>query len=99
MEELVDEVVDVAVHTPATHFPTEHVVPSIAAGFEHAPAAQVPATWHSSNGVQVMGVPAHAPASHPSSNVHSSPSSQLVPSLAAGLEHPIKGSQTPATWH
>jgi hypothetical protein len=63
-----------AVHTPDLHvslkshaLPSLHVVPSVAAGFEHWPVAvlHVPATWHWSLGVHVTGlVPTHAPDSH-----------------------------------
>jgi hypothetical protein len=84
-------------------FPSLHVVPFAAVGFEHAPVdgLQVPATWHWSLAAHVTGfAPLHVPAWHVSVCVHASPSLHEVPSAAAGLEHfPVDGSQVPATWH
>jgi hypothetical protein len=40
------------------------------------------------------------PAWHESPSVHPSPSLQLVPFAAGGLEHtPVPGSHSPTTWH
>jgi hypothetical protein len=53
--------VSVCVHA----FPSLHVVPFDAVGFEHVPVdvLQVPATWHWSSAVQVTGFePVHVPA-------------------------------------
>jgi hypothetical protein len=83
--------------------PSLQVVPLLATGFEHAPVevSQVPATWHWSDAVQVMGFePVHVPDWHVSVCVQALLSLQLVPLLATGLEHaPVDVSQVPATWH
>jgi hypothetical protein len=84
-------------------FPSLHVVPFAATGFEHAPVAvsQVPATWHWSEAVQVTGFePVHVPDWHVSVWVQALPSLQEVPLAAIGFEHaPVTVSQVPATWH
>src|SRR5439155_1035015 len=83
--------------------PSLHAVPSIVAGFEHAPVAglQVPATWHWSEAVQTTGLlPVHTPLSQVSVWVQRSPSLQAVPLALGGFEHvPVAGSQLPAVWH
>jgi hypothetical protein len=80
--------------------PSLQAVPSAAAGFEHVPVApsQVPAAWHWSLAVQMTGSPpTHAPAWQVSDRVQAVPSSQAVPSAAAGFEQvPVPGSQEPA---
>ena len=83
------------VHAPLWHvsvwvhaFPSLHVVPFAAAGFEHAPVAglQVPATWHVSSAAQVTGSdPVHAPLWHVSLCVQALPSLQFVPLGASGI--------------
>lgn len=79
------------------------LVPSVAAGFEHAPldGLQTPATWQVSRAAQVTGLlPVHAPPWHASLRVQALPSLQVVPSAAAGFEQaPLVGSHVPATWH
>jgi hypothetical protein len=55
------------VHTPASHAPSGHAVPSGSAGFEQSPVvvSQVPAAWHASIGLHVTCVPlVHVPALH-----------------------------------
>jgi hypothetical protein len=80
-----------------------HAAPSVTVGLEHAPVlgSHVPGTWHWSSAVQVTGLdPMHVPLSHVSVCVHASPSLQVVPFAAVGLEQtPVVGSQVPATWH
>jgi len=81
------------VHTPAWHvslcvhaLPSLHAVPLEAAGFEQTPVLvlHVPATWHASLAVHVIGFPpVHTPAWHVSLCVHALPSLQAVPSAAA----------------
>jgi len=98
-----------AVHAPDWHvsplvqaLPSLHVVPSLAAGFEHMPSAglHVPATWHESLAVQTFAVPPQVPLVQTSLVVHRLPSLHVVPSVAAGFEHmPVAGLQAPATWH
>src|SRR5262249_32634869 len=74
-----------------------------AAGLEQAPVwgSQVPATWHWSLAVQVLGAPpTQAPLWQESPTVQALPSLQGVSLGAAGLEQaPVWGSQVPATWH
>jgi len=87
--------------SPLVHvLPSLHVVPSASAGAVHVPVAgvQVPAAWHSSMAAQVFAAPAvHAPDTQESPLVHILPSSQLLPSGLAGVEHcPLAGKQTPA---
>ena len=83
--------------------PSLHVVPLDAIGLEQAPVLglHVPATWHWSLAVHVMGFePAHVPLWHVSVCVHALPSLQVVPFDAVGFEHdPVLGLQVPATWH
>jgi hypothetical protein len=83
--------------------PSLQTVPSIAAGFEHAPVAgsQAPAKWHWSLATQMTGVvPTHVPATQASICEQALKSLHAVPSAAAGFEHtPEAGSQVPATWH
>jgi hypothetical protein len=63
-------------------------------------ASHVPAAWHSSNAVQVTGVPTHRPLWHVSLWVQGSVSSHGAPSLPTGFEHvPVAGSHVPAVWH
>ena len=98
-----------AVHAPDWHvsplvqaLPSLHVVPSLAAGFEHMPSAglHVPATWHESLAVHTFAVPPQVPLVQTSLVVHRLPSLHVVPSVAAGFEHmPVAGLQAPATWH
>jgi hypothetical protein len=62
------------VHVPLWHvsvcvhaFPSLHVVPFVAVGFEQTPVPElhVPATWHWSLAVHVTGFePVHTPAAH-----------------------------------
>jgi hypothetical protein len=83
-------------------FPSLHLVPSGAFGFEQAPVpgSQVPATWQASCAVQVTGLPTQLPAWQLSFCVQAFLSSQLVPSVLAGFEHaPVPGSQVPTLWH
>ena len=81
--------------------PSLQVVPSGAAGFEHAPldGSQTPATWQASEAAQVTALlPVQPPATHESVCVQASPSLQGVPSGAVEYEHsPVLGSQTPAS--
>jgi len=91
--------VSVCVHASASL----HVVPFGAAGFEHrpVPGSQVPATWHWSLALQVIGLPPlQAPAWQVSVCVQAFPSLQAVPFAFCGFEHsPLPGSHVPATWH
>jgi hypothetical protein len=83
-------------------FPSLHVVPFAAVGFEQMPVAelQMPATWHWSEAVQVVKTPMHVPLRQKSPWVHRLPSEHAVPSVAVGFEQtPLVGSQVPATWH
>ena len=75
--------------TPAAHtsdvvqpLPSSQEVPSVSAGFEHAPVEvlQVPAEWHWSEAVQTTGVPVHVPLWQLSPVVQGFPSLQAVPS-------------------
>src|SRR5229473_1630177 len=83
--------------------PSLHAVPSVAAGLEQMPVAglHVPATWHWSRAVQVMGLlPTQLPLWQVSVWVQALPSLHAVPSVAVGLEQiPVVGSHVPATWH
>jgi hypothetical protein len=94
------------VHTPATQLslrlqalPSSQVVPSVAAGFVHAPVdgVQVPAAWQESCAVQTtLLLPVQVPAWQLSVCVQALPSLQVVPSAAAGFEHtPVRASQVP----
>jgi hypothetical protein len=61
------------------------MAPFVAVGFEHVPVEglHVPATWHWSLAVQVMGSePTHVPLMHESICVHGLPSSHIVPFVA-----------------
>jgi hypothetical protein len=100
----------VPVHTPdwqlsvCVHaFPSLHVVPLFAFGFEQTPVAgaQLPATWHWSLGVHTFGFPpVHTPAWQVSVCVQALPSLHDVPLFAFGFEQtPVDGAQVPATWH
>ena len=54
-------------HTPAPPSGSEHEPPLLPVGVEHVPVfeSQVPATWHTSIGVQVTGCdPVHTPLMH-----------------------------------
>src|SRR5262249_22201422 len=67
----------------AQAFPSEHDVPSAAAGLLQEPEAgsHIPATWHWSWAAQVTGfAPTQAPAWQASVRVHAFPSVQAVPS-------------------
>jgi hypothetical protein len=78
-------------------------VPFGALGLEQVPVAglHVPATWHGSLAVQVIGLsPAHMPAWQASALVQALPSLQGVPLGALGFEQiPVTVSHVPATWH
>jgi hypothetical protein len=80
-----------------------HMSPLLPAGFVHVPVAgvQVPATWHSSKGVQVTGLePVQLPPWQVSVWVHMLLSLQGSPLGLAGFEHiPFAGLQVPAMWH
>jgi hypothetical protein len=79
------------------------LVPFAAAGFEHAPVLglHVPAVWHASLAVHVMGFePVQVPFWQLSLCVHALPSLHDVPFAAAGFEHaPVLGLHVPAVWH
>jgi hypothetical protein len=81
--------------------PSLQVVPLDAVGFEQAPVLglQVPATWHWSLAVHVIGFePAHVPLWHVSVWVHAVPSLHVVPLLAVGFEQaPVLVLHVPAT--
>jgi hypothetical protein len=82
----------VPVHTPAMQWSlvrhgslAVHMVLFGAVGFEHVPVEglHVPATWHWSLAVHVMGSePTHVPFMHLSICVHGLPSSHIVPLVA-----------------
>ena len=80
-----------------------HAVPSGAAGLVQLPVEgeHVPAIWQSSLAVQTtVFEPLHAPDAHASVCVHALPSSQAVPSGAAGFEQmPVAGLHVPVSWH
>src|SRR5438874_2685954 len=82
--------------------PSLQGVPFDFAGLEQVPVdgLQVPAVWHWSWAVQTTGfLPVQMPAWQESVWVQALPSSQVVPSALAGLEHePVAGSQVPAVW-
>ena len=81
-------------HVPLWHvsvcvqaFPSLHVVPLAAIGFEHCPVLglHVPAAWHWSDGVHVTWLPAvQVPAWHASLRSHALPSLHAVP-FATGV--------------
>jgi hypothetical protein len=79
-----------------------HSVPFGAKGFEQVPAtgSQVPAVWHASEAVHVLGfAPVQEPPWHVSLWVQAFPSLQAVPFVAAGFEQePLVGSHVPTTW-
>jgi len=83
--------------------PSLQAAPFDLAGLEHAPVlgSQVPAMWHWSEAVQTLGLaPVHTPLWQVSVCVQASPSLQVVPLGAAGVEQvPVEGLQVPATWH
>jgi len=98
------------VQTPVWHVsvwvhasPSLHDVPFEALGFEQVPVAgsHVPATWHWSLAVHVMGLePVQVPDRHVSVCVQALPSLHAVPFGALGFEQvPVAESHTPATWH
>jgi hypothetical protein len=70
------------VQTPAWQKPIEHTVKSGFSGFEQAPVfgLQMPAKWHSSDGVHWTGIPAQVPLLHASPLVQGLLSSHGVPS-------------------
>ena len=78
--------------------PSLQLDPFALMGFEQTPPLHVPAAWHWSSAVQVIGVPAQAPF------VQTSPVVQALPSLHAvpfgwfgfGQTPPL---QVPAAWH
>ena len=82
-------------------FPSLHVVPFEAVGFEQVPllGLHVPATWHWSLAVHVTGLePVQVPFWQASLWVHALPSLQVVPFEAVGFEQvPLLGSHVPAT--
>jgi hypothetical protein len=75
--------------------PSLQAVPFVATGFEQAPVAgsHVPATWHWSDAVQVMGLePVQVPFWQVSVWVQLLPSLQDVPLAAMGFEQaPVDG--------
>jgi hypothetical protein len=80
--------------------PSLHVEPLALMGFEHAPAEHVPATWHWSEAVHTMGVPAQAPpAEHTSFVVHGSPSSQVEPPAFSVTVQPPAPLHVDVVWH
>jgi hypothetical protein len=86
--------------------PLEQVSPlgqATAVSAEQPPVvvSQVPATWHWSEAEQTTGLPpVQTPAWQVSVWVQASPSSQVVPLTAIGLEQaPVAWLQVPATWH
>jgi hypothetical protein len=90
--------------SPDVHaFPSSHVDPSAAFGFEQIPVAgsQVPTSWHASEATHKTGfAPAHTPPWHISVCVQALPSSHVEPSAFAGDEQrPELGLHTPASWH
>jgi hypothetical protein len=80
--------------------PSSHEAPSAESALEHAPVAgsHTPGSWQEAGGGQTTGsIPTHVPPAQASSCVQASPSSQAIPSAAAGSEHwPVAGSHTPA---
>src|SRR6185295_8731060 len=83
--------------------PSEQVLPSGLVGFEQRPVdgLQVPASWQSSLAVHVTGLPpTQAPVWQVSVWLQASPSLQVLPLGASGVEHiPLAGLHVPATWH
>ena len=84
-------------------FPSSHVDPSGAAGFEQTPDAgsQTPASWHASEATHTTGfAPVHTPPSQVSVCVQALPSVHVEPSAFAGFEQiPELGLHRPASWH
>ena len=80
--------------------PSEHDVPSSAAGLVQTPDAgsHRPTTWHWSSAMQTTGLPpTQVPAWQLSVCVHALPSLHAVPSATAGFEQsPVVLSQVPA---
>jgi hypothetical protein len=81
-----------------------HVAPFAFAGFEQTPVAvlQVPASWHWSDAVQTVGVPAvQLPLWQLSPTVHALESAlHVAPFVFAGFEQtPVAVLQVPASWH
>jgi hypothetical protein len=101
------QVYPVPPHVPLVHtsllvhaFPSLHVVPFGAAGFEHWPVLvlHVPATWHWSDAEQRIGFePVHVPLWHVSVCVHAFPSLQAVPS--ATYDQAVVDALGVQTWH
>src|SRR5437667_81451 len=98
------------VHTPLWQVsvcvqasPSLQVVPLGVAGLDQVPVggSQVPASCPSRRSSDLLGLePVHTPLWQVSVCVQASPSLQVVPLSAAGLEQvPVEGSQVPATWH
>ena len=87
---------------PAVQMPPgQGVLSDLLAGVEHVPVigSHVPGSWQASGAGQTTGlVPVQTPAWHASVWVQALPSSHAVPSVLAGLEQPVAGLQTPATW-
>ena len=83
--------------------PSLQDVPFTCAGFEQTPVdvSQVPAVWHWSTALQVVGVPAvQTPAWHESPVVHALASSHVEPFALAGFEQrPVEALHVPASWH
>ena len=81
--------------------PSLHAVPSVFAGFVHAPVAglQTPASWHWSCAVQITApLPVQIPAWHVSVCVQALPSLHAAPFGFAGFEHaPVDGLHVPAS--
>jgi hypothetical protein len=84
-------------------FPSLHVVPLAATGFEHTPVdgLHVPAVWHWSDAAHVFGLLlVHMPDRQTSVRVQAFPSLHAVPLVATGFEHaPVDGLHAPAVWH
>ena len=83
--------------------PSEQVVPFVAGGFRQMPVAgsHVPALWHWSEAVHVIGAPGwQEPEIHTSFGVQVLPSLHTVPFATGGLLHvPVAWLQTPGAWH
>jgi len=85
--------------SPRGHSPSTWQQPGIGVWLQ-PPAASHPSVVQTSPSSQLIVVPAQTPPVQTSFSVHAFPSSQTVPSAAAGFEHaPVLGLHTPATWH